>query len=83
MCWDPTGKYLAILFEESHLVTVFCTTKLMLQLKITPCCFVCGMDVEVPSTIAFQQNFTEGACLTIAWSSGRVQHFPIIYTDTY
>lgn len=83
MCWDPTGRYLAIIFEESNLVAIFCTTHLMMQLKITPCCFVCGIDTEVPSTMAFQNNFSEGACLTIAWSSGRVQHFPVIYTDNY
>ncbi|XP_053611187.1 aladin [Plodia interpunctella] len=83
MCWDPSGKYLALLFEESHLIAIFCTTQLMMQLKVTPCCFVCGLDNEVPSTMAFQLNFAEGACLTIAWSSGRVQHFPIVYTDGY
>ncbi|CAK1586718.1 unnamed protein product [Parnassius mnemosyne] len=78
-CWDPTGRYLAILFEESYLVAIFCTTQLMMQMKITPCCFVCGIDDEMPTTMAFQKNFTEGACLTIAWSSGRLQHFPIVY----
>lgn len=40
-----------------------------------------GLPTEVPSTIAFQNDFKSGACLTIAWSSGRLQHFPIIYTD--
>ncbi|CAG4987433.1 unnamed protein product [Parnassius apollo] len=79
MCWDPSGRYLAILFEESYLVAIFCTTQLMMQMKITPCCFVCGIDDEMPTTMAFQKNFTEGACLTIAWSSGRLQHFPIVY----
>ncbi|KAI8439177.1 hypothetical protein MSG28_013024 [Choristoneura fumiferana] len=83
MCWDPTGRYLALLFEESALVAVFCTTSLLMQLKITPCCFVSGLEMEVPSTMAFQQNFADGACLTVAWSSGRVQHFPIVYSDGY
>ncbi|CAK1550395.1 unnamed protein product [Leptosia nina] len=83
MCWDPSGRYLAMLFEESHLIAVFCTTQMLMQLTVTPCCFISGVDSEVPSTIAFQRNFTEGACLTTAWSSGRVQHFPILYTDTY
>ena len=36
MCWDPSGRYLAILFEESHLIAVFCTTQLMMQLSVTP-----------------------------------------------
>ncbi|KAM3959684.1 aladin [Aphomia sociella] len=83
MCWDPTGKYLALMYEESHIVSVFCTTNLMMQLKITPCCLVCGIEDEIPTTMAFQQNFNDGACLTIAWTSGRVQHFPIIYADKY
>ncbi|XP_004923972.2 aladin-like isoform X1 [Bombyx mandarina] len=83
MCWDPTGRYMAMLFEESHLVAVFCTTYIMMQLKIDPCCFVTGVEDEIPCTMAFQQNFNDGACLTIAWSSGRVQHFPIIYSESY
>ncbi|CAG4951370.1 unnamed protein product [Colias eurytheme] len=83
MCWDPTGKYLVLQFEESHIIAVFCTTQMMMQLNVTPCCLINGIDNEVPSTIAFQQNFKDGACLTIAWSSGRVQHFPIVYTDSY
>ncbi|XP_041982031.1 aladin-like [Aricia agestis] len=83
MCWDPTGRYLAILFEESAVVAVFCTTMMMMQLSVTPCCFVNGMANELPITMAFQQNFMDGACLTVAWSSGRIQHFPIIYTDAY
>ncbi|XP_068617760.1 aladin [Battus philenor] len=79
MCWDPSGKYLAVMFEESYLIAIFSTTQLMMQLKITPCCFVCGIGDEMPTTMAFQKNFTEDACLTIAWSSGRLQHFPIVY----
>ncbi|GBP67765.1 Aladin [Eumeta japonica] len=79
MCWDPTAKYLALLFQDSPLVAIFNTTQYMTQLKITPCCFVNGVDNEVPSTIAFQQNFSDGACLAIAWSTGRVQYFPIVY----
>ncbi|KAJ2945439.1 hypothetical protein O0L34_g251 [Tuta absoluta] len=83
MCWDPTGRHLALLFEESPVIAVFCTTQIMMQLKITPCCLISGIEDEMPSTMAWQQNFSEGACLTIAWSSGRVQHFPIVYTDGY
>ncbi|XP_032519048.2 aladin-like [Danaus plexippus] len=83
MCWDCTGKYLAVMFEETHVIAVFCTTQLMMHLSVSPCCFISGIDTEVPSTMAFQENFSEGACLTIAWSSGRIQYFPIIYTDNY
>ncbi|VVD02047.1 aladin-like [Leptidea sinapis] len=84
MCWDPTGKYLALMFEESYIIAVFCTTYMMMQLNVFPCCLVQPQDdCEMPSTMAFQQNFTDGACLTIAWSTGRVQHFPIINNDEY
>lgn len=36
MCWDPTGRYLALLFEESPLVAIFYTTYVIMQLKISP-----------------------------------------------
>lgn len=42
---------------------------------------VMGLAEEKPSSISFQQNFDAGACLTIGWSSGRIQYYPIIYTD--
>ncbi|CAH2092652.1 unnamed protein product [Euphydryas editha] len=82
MCWDPTGRYLALLFKKSYIIAVFNTTQHMMQLNVTPCCYIRGVDNEVPSTFAFQQNFKDGACLTIAWSSGRIQYFPIINTDS-
>lgn len=34
--WERGGRHLAVLFEESHLIAVFCTTQLTMQLKITP-----------------------------------------------
>lgn len=42
---------------------------------------VIGLPEEKPSIISFLQHFEAGACLTIGWSSGRVQYYPIIYTD--
>lgn len=42
---------------------------------------VVGLPEEKPSAMSFQHTFDVGACLTIAWSSGRVQYYPIIYTD--
>ncbi|KPJ12879.1 Aladin [Papilio machaon] len=78
MCWCPRGRYLALTFEETHLVAVFATTQLHTQLKITPCCLVRGVGEETPTTLAFQRDFAEGACLTVAWSGGRLQHFPVL-----
>lgn len=42
---------------------------------------VMGLADEKPSSISFVQDFEAGSCLSIAWSSGRIQYFPIIYTD--
>lgn len=42
---------------------------------------VAGTPDEYPCVIAFQRNFKRGACLAIGWSSGRLQYFPIIYSD--
>lgn len=42
---------------------------------------VIGLPEEKPSIISFLQQFEAGACLTIGWSSGRIQYYPIIYTD--
>lgn len=81
LVWDPTGRYLAILFEDSPHVAIFCTALILLQIKISPCCFVTALNNEMAVTMDFQKNFAEGACLTIVWSSGRVQHFPVIYTQ--
>lgn len=48
------------------------------------CVFVCcslivnGLPEERAVTIGFQKDFEFGACLSIAWSSGRMQHFPMV-----
>lgn len=49
--------------------------------EIKPTCLIKGFVGEVPNCINFYQKCKEGSnvvCLTIAWSSGRVQHFPIV-----
>lgn len=80
MVWDKNGRYLAIMFKECDIVAVFMTF-IKTKIHVTPCCFVRGMQGESPAVICFQENFKEGANLTIAWSSGRVQYFPILYTE--
>jgi aladin len=77
---DPKGNHLAIFFKETNCIAVFNVAK-MPVLQLIPSSLIVGLAAEVPSTIAFQQNFSCGACLSIGWSSGRLQHFPIIYTD--
>ena len=94
---DPKGTHLAVFFKETNCVAIFnVVTSPLLQLiarligvlELTLIYYhlfcsslIVGLAAEVPTAITFQQNFKPGACLTIAWSSGRIQHFPIIYTD--
>ncbi|XP_026285051.1 aladin [Frankliniella occidentalis] len=80
MVWDKLGRHLALIFENSSLVAVY-RTDLMPHLLITPCCLVKGASGEQPTAIAFQSNFDAGACLTIAWSTGRIQYFPMVYQE--
>lgn len=84
MDWDPSGQYLAILFQDSTMVAVFKTkvgTASRLP-EVTPGCMIKGFPGEIPNCLQFHQNFEDNhsvqACLTIAWSSGRVQQFPIV-----
>lgn len=49
--------------------------------EVKPACLVKGFPGEVPNCMQFYQNYDSQlstTCLTIAWSSGRVQQFPIV-----
>ncbi|KAK5646188.1 hypothetical protein RI129_004652 [Pyrocoelia pectoralis] len=81
MEWDPTNNNVAVLFQDTNYVAIFKVT-VNPTLKLTPCCLVAGIADERPVCIAFQGNFQPGACLSIGWSSGRVQHFPIVQAET-
>ncbi|KAK0081671.1 hypothetical protein PV325_011767 [Microctonus aethiopoides] len=82
MDWDPSGQYLAILFQDSSMVAVF-NTKVSNTSRLTevsPGCLIKGFPGENPNCLQFHQKLENNqlvACLTIAWSSGRVQQFPI------
>lgn len=82
MDWDPSGQYLAILFQDSSMVAVF-NTKVSNTARLTevsPGCLIKGFSGENPNCLQFHQKLENNqlvACLTIAWSSGRVQQFPI------
>jgi hypothetical protein len=73
-------------FQDSPLVAIF-KTKIGATSRITkvePLCFVKGFPHEVPNCIQFYQNCQEESnfsILTIAWSNGFIQHFPIIDCD--
>lgn len=40
-----------------------------------------GLPEEKPSFMEFQKNFAHGSCLSISWSSGRIQYYPIVYEE--
>ncbi|KAJ9587941.1 hypothetical protein L9F63_018616 [Diploptera punctata] len=80
LAWDRKGRHLAVLFKKTDLIAVF-LTEIHAVLQISPCCLIRGMVGEIPNCISFQKNFNEGSMLSIAWSSGRIQHFPLICSD--
>jgi len=44
--------------------------------------FIRGEAEETPVAFEFARHFKLGALLTIAWSSGRIQHLPMFFTVT-
>ncbi|XP_068984306.1 aladin-like [Bombus flavifrons] len=84
MEWDPTGRYLAILFQDSPYIALIKTKlgNLSRVIDVKPSCLIKGFPGEVPNCMDFYQKCQKGSgniiCLTIVWSSGRIQHFPII-----
>ncbi|KZC12167.1 PREDICTED: aladin-like [Dufourea novaeangliae] len=87
MEWDPTGRYLAILFQDSPLVALVKTKvgNMSRVIDIKPGCLIKGFPGEVPNCMNFYQRYdsqSPAICLTIAWSSGRVQHFPIVERES-
>ncbi|KAG7200742.1 hypothetical protein KM043_001291 [Ampulex compressa] len=83
MEWDPTGRFLAILFQDSPLIALVKTKVVELSrvVEAKPGCLIKGFPGEVPNCINFYQQYNKqrnAVCLTIGWSSGRVQHFPIV-----
>ncbi|KAF5283918.1 hypothetical protein FQR65_LT13679 [Abscondita terminalis] len=80
MEWDLKKNFIAVLFRDTNYVAIF-RVSIRPTVKLVPCCFVAGCPEEKPVCIAFQGNFREGVCLSIGWSTGRIQHFPVIETE--
>jgi len=78
MDMDPTCSRLVVCFDDSELIAVFRIQPKSL-LYLSPCGFIRGFPDEYPLTVAFQPKFSDGALLTIAWSSGRLQYFPFLF----
>jgi len=89
MRWDPTGERLAVSFVGSNLIAIFQTLVTPTNMSVNPVGFVVGADDdESPSCFEFAPHFPQtqegggGALLTVSWSSGRVQHFPMFFTSS-
>lgn len=82
MHWDPSGERLVVSFKESNLIALFCTRVSMNSVSVSPLGFIQGKDNEHPSTIEFAKHFKGGALLSIVWSSGRLQHFPMFFMSS-
>lgn len=80
MIWEPKGRTVAVLFQDTNCICLF-TAVTAPNMQLVPSSIVVGLPEEIPTAIAFQKNFENGACLSIAWSSGRLQHFPILLSD--
>lgn len=81
ICWDPTGKFIAVMFKHSPSVAIFSTTINRNMVHISPSVFVRGdrIENEFATFICFKQNNPNGqVVLTIGWSSGRIQYYPTV-----
>ena len=80
LAWDPTGKFLAVSYKDVSVVSIFRTAASITNLNLSPSGTITGQsDDEFPSQICFQLNKLRDheAVLTIAWSTGRIQYYPI------
>lgn len=64
--------------QSSPVIALFETkvSSISRLIDIKPLTLVKGFPGEQPNCMQFYKD--EGTCLSIAWSSGRIQHFPIV-----
>lgn len=80
LAWDPSGRFLAVSYKDLSVITLFRTAANNTNLNLSPSGTVSGQSPdEFPSQICFQLNTLRDheAVLTIGWSTGRIQYFPI------
>lgn len=78
--WDPTGRFLAVMFKHSSSLAVFSTSINRNVLNVSPNFIISGDDPdEFPSFISFREMYEkfDDVVLTIGWSTGRVQYYPL------
>ena len=77
--WDPKGERLAVSFKESNFIALFVTRVSVNGINLSPIGFVQGEHGQEPSCMEFTKNFSNGALLSIVWSDGRFQYFPMLF----
>lgn len=80
LAWDPTGKFLAVSFKDTPDIAIFRSSANYTNLNLSPSATVNGTSPEeFPTQICFQPKPSAGqeALLTIGWSSGRIQYYPM------
>lgn len=78
--WDPTGRFVAVMFKRSSSIAVFSTSINRNVLNVSPNFNISGDDTdEFPNCICFREMYEkyDEVVLTIGWSTGRVQYFPL------
>lgn len=77
LAMSPQGNLLAVSFKDTNAIAVFSLSIRKFLLNVTPLGLINGLGNEFPSAICFQDT-KEKSCLTIGWSSGRIQYFPFV-----
>lgn len=79
LAWDATGQRIAVSFSSTPLVALL-AARPGTSLSISPVGWVRGGVAEWPACLQFQPSETVGgAVLTVGWSSGRIQHLPLVF----
>merc|ERR1712226_1371016 len=80
--WDPTGRRLAVSFTDTDYLLLLRSRPGPLPGRLSLVGWVVGRSGERPTAFQFQASpVSVGALLSIGWSSGRLQHIPLVFGD--
>ncbi|XP_053670363.1 aladin-like [Anopheles nili] len=83
IAWCPRDRFLAVTFKSTAAIALFFTNISGHKINIDPYCLIFGSGVEYPACLCYQENYKQEyesdaqAVLTIGWSSGRVEYYPL------
>jgi len=78
--WDPTGQRVAVSFSHTSLLLILRSRPGPLPGRLSPVGWLVGRPGERPASLQFQTSpVPVGAILSVAWSSGRLQHLPLVF----